>query len=82
MTFGCANKYDIGYSVKQTSDGKYIILGSTESYGAGGKDIYLIKVTAPNYPAETNSKSTPGFELIFVVCAIALISLFKRKIIS
>jgi hypothetical protein len=42
-TFGGLKNDEAGF-VRQISDGGYIIAGITESYGAGGSDLWLVKV--------------------------------------
>jgi len=36
--------WDVGHSLIQTSDGGYAIAGETYSFGAGGKDVYVVKL--------------------------------------
>lgn len=53
-SFGGAND-DYGQSVRQTTGGGYIVSGWTESYGAGGSDVYLIKTDASGNPVWTKT---------------------------
>ena len=48
-TFGGGSS-DRGHSVQQTSDGGYVVGGGTRSFGAGGSDVYLMKL-APESPS-------------------------------
>ena len=44
-TFG-GTRQDRAYSVGQTDDGGYIVAGWTDSYGAGDRDVHLVKTDA------------------------------------
>ena len=64
-------------SVQKQSDGTYLI--DIDGYG---KSNYVFDITSGLKNYETNGstkKGIPGFELIIVVCAIALVLLWKRK---
>ena len=49
LTIG-GTRGETGWCVRQVSDGSFIIGGTTASYGAGGVDVWLIKLEA-EYPA-------------------------------
>jgi hypothetical protein len=62
-TYG-GNSTDAGWSLIQTSDGGYALAGNTESFGAGGKDFYVIKTDGDGVVPEFSSWLIPMLTLI------------------
>jgi hypothetical protein len=56
-TYG-GSRRDRGSSVVQTADGGYIVAGLTQSFGAGGTDMYLVRIAPP--PPTVTLTIVPG----------------------
>jgi len=63
--------WDEGYSVRQTSDGGYIIVGLTFSFGAGEYDVYLIKTTSNGNKQYEKTFGGTGDDNAWSVCQTA-----------
>lgn len=60
-TFG-GLKNDRAYSVQQTADGGFIIVGYTESYSAGSPELYLIKTNSQGQGQWINTVGDSNYE--------------------
>jgi predicted secreted protein len=77
MTYG-GTGYEDAYSVIQTADGGYALTGSTASFGAGGNDIWLVKVDEFGVIPEYSSWLLQSL----LLTAILFIVICKKKLFS
>jgi hypothetical protein len=64
-TFG-GTQSDYATSIDLTPDGGYIIAGSTESFGAGGNDVWLLRIETDPYGVEEHGREHCAFEYVGV----------------
>ncbi len=64
MTIGAEFLDEICNSVQQTADGGYILGGSTESYGAGEFDIWVIKLKGKKHTFSLSERFSTHSDLI------------------
>ena len=62
-------------SVQQTSDGGFILAGTTNLYGPGDDDIWLIKIVAE----PSTLPGVSGFEALFAIAGLLAITYFLRR---
>ncbi len=65
-TFGGA-KEDTAVAVLQAADGGFVLAGGTESFGAGGRDMYLVKTNASGGVLWFKTFGSTGWDLAFSV---------------
>jgi predicted secreted protein len=65
-TFGGINS-DCAYMVRQTPDQGFIIIGETESFGAGGKDVWLIKTNSSGDTIWTKTYGGTGDDVAYSI---------------
>ena len=58
---------DWGYSVLQTTDGGYIVVGFTQSYATGSGDVWLIRTDANGDTLWTKTYGGSGFDIGYCI---------------
>lgn len=70
LTFGGTDD-DFAHSVIQTNDGGYAIAGETQSFGAGGRDFWLIKTDPSGNALWTRTFGGPKDDVAYAVIQTA-----------
>ncbi len=56
---------ELAWAFHETSDGGYVIAAQTESFGAGERDLYLIRIEAGGDTVWTRTLGGPGIDRVF-----------------
>ncbi|MGD9131317.1 MAG: hypothetical protein PVH73_07065 [Candidatus Bathyarchaeota archaeon] len=76
MTYGGTGA-EISYALLETSDGGYLLTMNTDSFGAGGDDIWLVKTDELGVIPEYSSLLIP----VLVLTATAFIIINKKRLL-
>jgi hypothetical protein len=68
--FGWAN-IEVGKNIKATNDGNYVICGYTNSFGAGGYDVLLVKITPTGETIWARTYGGADWDFGYTVCPTA-----------
>ncbi|GAH16056.1 unnamed protein product, partial [marine sediment metagenome] len=72
---------DFCYAMALDSSGSIFFAGQTNSFGSGGDDMILVKVSqdSDEPPDDPSATTIPGYDSLFMICLICTVSVFLIK---
>ena len=72
---------DLCYAMALDSSGNIFFAGQTNSFGSGGDDMILVKVSqdSDEPPDDSSAITIPGYDLLLMICLICTVSVFLIK---